>query len=231
MDGHVEMYAGVDDQGNHQMIGHGGGQHTLPDGTVTSKGPYTQKLGSTPPYRNVRRWVGFKEGGSGSGLSSYSPASKKAIAGSKNNNIYSRKWTVGGSGTGIISRDSSNSGNYAISTTTATATPANRGSSRMVPAKSNQSGDGMDKLIQIIIGLLSQVVNNTSAIKDISSLLIKLIDLKSSSSGMSDKEKKALGNEMGLMKALIAQSFENQSGSEDANLARLIKNVEAIAQQ
>ena len=231
MDGHVEMYAGVDDQGNHQMIGHGGGQHTLPDGTVTSKGPYTQKLGSTPPYRNVRRWVGFKEGGSGSGLSSYSPASKKAIAGSKNNNIYSRKWTVGGSGTGIISRDSSNSGNYAISTTTATATPANRGSSRMVPAKSNQSGDGMDKLIQIIIGLLSQVVNNTSAIKDISSLLIKLIDLKSSSSGMSDKEKKALGDEMGLIKALIAQSFENQSGSEDANLARLIKNVEAIAQQ
>ena len=89
----------------------------------------------------------------------------------------------------------------------------------------------MDKLIQIIIGLLSQVVNNTSAIKDISSLLIKLIDLKSSSSGMSDKEKKALGNEMGLMKALIARSFENQSGSEDANLARLIKNVEAIAQQ
>lgn len=231
MDGHVEMYAGVDDQGNHQMIGHGGGQHTLPDGTVTSKGPYTQKLGSTPPYRNVRRWVGFKEGGSGSGLSSYSPASKKAIAGSKNNNIYSRKWTVGGSGTGIISRDSSNSGNYIVSTTTATATPANRGSSRMVPTKSNQSGDGMDKLIQIIIGLLSQVVNNTSAIKDISSLLIKLIDLKSSSSGMSDKEKKALGNEMGLMKALIAQSFENQSGSEDANLARLIKNVEAIAQQ
>lgn len=231
MDGHVEMYAGVDDQGNHQMIGHGGGQHTLPDGTVTSKGPYTQKLGSTPPYRNVRRWVGFKEGGSGSGLSSYSPVSKKAIAGSKNNNIYSRKWTVGGSGTGIISRDSSNSGNYIVSTTTATATPANRGSSRMVPAKSNQSGDGMDKLIQIIIGLLSQVVNNTSAIKDISSLLIKLIDLKSSSSGMSDKEKKALGDEMGLMKALIAQSFENQSGSEDANLARLIKNVEAIAQQ
>lgn len=228
---HVEMYAGVDDQGNHQMIGHGGGQHTLPDGTVTSKGPYTQKLGSTPPYRNVRRWVGFKEGGSGSGLSSYSPASKKAIAGSKNNNIYSRKWAVGGSGTGIVSRDSSSSSNYMVSTTTATATPANRGSSRMVPAKSNQSGDGMDKLIQIIIGLLSQVVNNTSAIKDISSLLIKLIDLKSSSSGMSDKEKKALGNEMGLMKALIAQSFENQSGSEDANLARLIKNVEAIAQQ
>ena len=231
MDDHVEMYAGVDDQGNHQMIGHGGGQHTLPDGTVTSKGPYTQKLGSTPPYRNVRRWVGFKEGGSGSGLSSYSPASKKAIAGSKNNNIYSRKWAVGGSGTGIVSRDSSSSSNYLVSTTTATATPANRGSSRMVPAKSNQSGDGMDKLIQIIIGLLSQVVNNTSAIKDISSLLIKLIDLKSSSSGMSDKEKKALGNEMGLMKALIAQSFENQSGSEDANLARLIKNVEAIAQQ
>lgn len=229
-DGHVEMYAGVDEEGNHQMIGHGGGKHTLPDGTVTTKGPYTKSLGSTPPYRNVRRWTGFKEGGSGSGLSSYTPESKRAITGSKNNNIYNRKWTVGGSGTGMVSKDSSDANTYEVST--ATATPASRGSSRMVPAKSKQSGDGMDKLIQIIIGLLSQVVNNTSAIKDISSLLIKLIDLKSASgSGMSDKEKKALGDEMGLMKALIAQSFESQSGSEDANLARLIKNVEAIAQQ
>lgn len=229
-DGHVEMYAGVDEEGNHQMIGHGGGKHTLPDGTVTTKGPYTKSLGSTPPYRNVRRWTGFKEGGSGSGLSSYTPESKRAITGSKNNNIYNRKWTVGGSGTGMVSKDSSDANTYEVST--ATVTPASRGSSRMVPAKSKQSGDGMDKLIQIIIGLLSQVVNNTSAIKDISSLLIKLIDLKSTSgSGMSDKEKKALGDEMGLMKALIAQSFESQSGSEDANLARLIKNVEAIAQQ
>ena len=67
--GHVEMY-----YGDGKMIGHGGG----PDGKTP--GPTIKKLGSTPPYNNIKRWVGFKdatgsaefdggeEGGSGSGL-------------------------------------------------------------------------------------------------------------------------------------------------------------------
>ena len=231
-DNHVEMYAGVDDEGNHQMIGHGGGEHTLADGTVTTKGPYTQALSKTPPYYLVRRWTGFKNGGSGSGLSSYTPSSTTKITGSKNNAIYRRRWAGGGSGTGITMQSDTSIPTYDISATTSMATPASRGSSKMVSAKS-KSDSSMDKLIQIIIGLLGQVVSNTSAIKDISSLLIQLIDLKASSSGsgMTDDEKKSLSKDMGIMKALIANSYETQTGSEDANLARLIKNVEAIAQQ
>ena len=219
--GHVEMY-----YGDGRMIGHGGGSNGK------TPGPTIKDLGSNPPYTIARRWVGFK-GGSGSGLTSYTPQSKTAITGSKSNKLYSRKWTVGGSGSGIANTANNDidTSAFELATTTSTATPASRGSSRMVSAKSKASSDSMDKLIQIIIGLLSQVVNNTSAIKDISTLLIKLIDLKSSSSGLSESEKNAIGNEMGLMKALIAQSFESQTGSEDQNLMRLIQNVEAIAQQ
>lgn len=58
--GHVEMYAGPG-----QMIGHGG-----PD-----LGPTTKNLGRHPngkPYNLVRRWVGFQDAGSGSGLDSSS---------------------------------------------------------------------------------------------------------------------------------------------------------------
>ena len=218
---HVEMY-----YGDGRMIGHGGGSNGK------TPGPTIKDLGSNPPYTIARRWVGFK-GGSGSGLTSYTPQSKTAITGSKSNKLYSRKWTVGGSGSGITNTTNNDidTSAFELATTTSTATPASRGSSRMVSAKSKASSDSMDKLIQIIIGLLSQVVNNTSAIKDISTLLIKLIDLKSSSSGLSESEKNAIGNEMGLMKALIAQSFESQTGSEDQNLMRLIQNVEAIAQQ
>ena len=67
--GHVEMY-----YGDGKMIGHGGGSYGK------TPGPTIKKLGSTPPYNNIKRWVGFKdatgsaefdggeEGGSGSGL-------------------------------------------------------------------------------------------------------------------------------------------------------------------
>lgn len=89
-DGHVEMY-----YGDHRMIGHGGGQHTLEDGTVTKKGPFIRELGSTPPYNHIKRWVGFRdgensttfdgatEGGAGSG-----------VFVSQNNSSYANK-TIG----------------------------------------------------------------------------------------------------------------------------------------
>lgn len=55
--GHVEMY-----YGDHRMIGHGGAEHTLEDGTTTTKGPFVRELGNTPPYNNIKRWVGFRDG-------------------------------------------------------------------------------------------------------------------------------------------------------------------------
>ena len=225
-DGHVEMYAGEDDEGGHLMIGHGGAEHTLPDGTVTSKGPFTRALAKTPPYNLVRRWTGFKEGGSGSGLSSYTP-----LSGSKSNSLYSRKWIgTGGSGVDSSTIDSSS---YKLATTSSTATPASRGSSQIVSYQSKQSKDSMDKLMEIIIGLLGQVVNNTSAIKDISTLLVKLIELKASNSGsgMTDAEKNTIGKEMTLMKALLSETVNNSGNSGTQSLSQLIRNVEAIAQQ
>ena len=228
MNRHVEMYAGEDDDGGHLMIGHGGGEHTLPDGTVTTKGPYTRALDKTPPYNLVRRWTGFKEGGSGSGLSSYTPSS-----GSKSNSLYSRKWIgTGGSGSGV-DFSTIDSSSYKLATTSSTATPASRGSSQIVSYQSKQSKDSMDKLMEIIIGLLGQVVNNTSAIKDISTLLVKLIELKASNSGsgMTDAEKNTIGKEMTLMRALLSETVNNSGNSGTQSLSQLIRNVEAIAQQ
>lgn len=228
MNGHVEMYAGENDNGGHLMIGHGGGEHTLPDGTVTTKGPYTRALAKTPPYNLVRRWTGFKEGGSGSGLSGYTPSS-----GSKSNSLYSRKWIgTGGSGSGV-DFSTIDSSSYRLATTSSTATPASRGSSQIVSYQSKQSKDSMDKLMEIIIGLLGQVVNNTSAIKDISTLLVKLIELKASNSGsgMTDAEKNTIGKEMTLMKALLSETVNNSGNSGTQSLSQLIRNVEAIAQQ
>lgn len=215
--GHVEMY-----YGNGKMIGHGGGN----DGKTP--GPTIKNLGSNPPYSLVRRWVGFKNGGSGSGLSSYTPSS-----GSKSNSLYSRKWIgTGGSGSGVDS-STIDSSSYRLATISSTATPANRGSSQMVSYQSKQSKDSMDKLMEIIVGLLGQVVNNTSAIKDISTLLVKLIELKASNSGsgMTDAEKNAIGKEMTLMRALLSETVNNSSNSGSQSLSQLIRNVEAIAQQ
>lgn len=230
--GHVEMYAGLDESGNHIMIGHGGSEHTLPDGTTTKKGPFIRKLAETPPYNNVRRWVGFKPGGFGSGLTDTVSDRSSTVMGSRNNSIYTRKWTIGGSGSGI-NNTANQTSDYQV-TTTIPSTSAGKGSTTMVPASSRtSSGETMDKLIQVVIGLLSQVVSNTSAIKDISTLLVKLLDLKSSSnnvSGLTDDEKTYFSSELGIMKALIAQSYESNSQSEDENIATLIRNVEAIAQ-
>ena len=215
--GHVEMY-----YGNGKMIGHGGGN----DGKTP--GPTIKNLGSNPPYSLVRRWVGFKNGGSGSGLSSYTPSS-----GSKSNSLYSRKWIgTGGSGSGV-DFSTIDSSSYKLATTSSTATPASRGSSQIVSYQSKQSKDSMDKLMEIIIGLLGQVVNNTSAIKDISTLLVKLIELKASNSGsgMTDAEKNTIGKEMTLMKALLSETVNNSGNSGNQSLSQLIRNVEAIAQQ
>ncbi len=55
--GHVEMY-----MGDGKMIGHGGGA----DGN--EMGPTVKPLSDQGRFRMIRRWVGFRDGGSGSGL-------------------------------------------------------------------------------------------------------------------------------------------------------------------
>ena len=215
-DGHVEMY-----YGDGRMIGHGGG------GDGKTPGPTIKNLGSNPPYSTARRWIGFKEGGSGSGL--HDTFSTNKISGSKNNNIYRRKWVGGGSGTGLTSSGSD--------TNTATAIPTTTVRSKQTPIQTNQniniqSSDKMDKLIEVVIKLLAQVVSNTSSIQDIASLLVNLINMKSSDGLTSENNLKAIGNEFGKMKALISYALDSsKDGSNDQNIARLIDSVEAIARQ
>ena len=215
-DGHVEMY-----YGDGRMIGHGGG------GDGKTPGPTIKNLGSNPPYSTARRWIGFKEGGSGSGL--HDTFSTNKVSGSKNNTIYRRKWVGGGSGTGLTSSRSD--------ANTATAIPTTTVRSKQTPIQTNQniniqSSDKMDKLIEIVIKLLAQVVSNTSSIQDIASLLVNLINMKSSDGVTSENNLKAIGNEFGKMKALISYALDSsKDGSNDQNIARLIDSVEAIARQ
>ena len=215
-DGHVEMY-----YGDGRMIGHGGG------GDGKTPGPTIKDLGSNPPYTLARRWVGFKEGGSGSGLHDTFSTSK--VSGSKNNTIYRRKWVGGGSGTGLTGS--------ASDTNTSTTIPTTTVRSKQTPIQANQniniqSSDKVDKLIEVVIKLLAQVVSNTSSIQDIASLLVNLINMKSSDGVTSENNLKAIGNEFGKMKALISYALDSsKDGSNDQNIARLIDSVEAIARQ
>ena len=89
-DGHVEMY-----YGDHRMIGHGGGQHTLEDGTVTKKGPFVRELGSTPPYNHIKRWVGFRDGESSTTFDGATEGGAgSGVFVSQNNSSYANK-TIG----------------------------------------------------------------------------------------------------------------------------------------
>ena len=89
-DGHVEMY-----YGDHRMIGHGGGQHTLEDGTVTKKGPFIRELGSTPPYNHIKRWVGFRDGESSTTFDGATEGGAgSGVFVSQNNSSYANK-TIG----------------------------------------------------------------------------------------------------------------------------------------
>ena len=89
-DGHVEMY-----YGDHRMIGHGGGRHTLEDGTVTKKGPFVRELGSTPPYNHIKRWVGFRDGESSTTFDGATEGGAgSGVFVSQNNSSYANK-TIG----------------------------------------------------------------------------------------------------------------------------------------
>ena len=235
---HVEMYAG-----DNQMIGHGSGM-----------GPKVKSLMQTMGSQSVamvRRWTGFKGGGdsntsttttdtagSGSGLHD-----RKTYKIKETPNFGGYGFTVGskdeslpiisGSGMGSgLSEMSNNTPSFNYSNSTAT--PSNRGSSRIVATTSQKSStSNIDKLIEVVIGLLGQVVNNTSSIKDIAALVLKIVDMKSSSvneSGLSTNDKAIIGTELAKTKSLVLKALEGDDG-ETADIQRLIRNVEAIARQ
>ena len=88
-----------------------------------------------------------------------------------------------------------------------------------------------DKLIEVVVKLLSKVVDNTASIKDIASLLVKLVDggLVGSGSG-SDSQTAIKGSMTASQLALQALSRSAQS-SQDEEIVKLIRSVESIATQ
>lgn len=110
--------------------------------------------------------------------------------------------------------------------------PQSGSSSRIVPAnqtKQAQQSSNIDKLIDVVITLLSQVVDNTSSIKDIAKLLVNIIDIKGTSGSSSDN---TVASDLLATKTLALKALKDSAkNTKDQALENLIRNVEAIARQ
>ena len=110
--------------------------------------------------------------------------------------------------------------------------PQSGSSSRIVPAnqtKQAQQSSNVDKLIDVVITLLSQVVDNTSSIKDIAKLLVNIIDIKGTSGSSADN---TVASDLLATKTLALKALKDSAkNTKDQALENLIRNVEAIARQ
>ena len=110
--------------------------------------------------------------------------------------------------------------------------PQSGSSSRIVPAnqtKQAQQPSNVDKLIDVVITLLSQVVDNTSSIKDIAKLLVNIIDIKGTSGSSADN---TVASDLLATKTLALKALKDSAkNTKDQALENLIRNVEAIARQ
>lgn len=133
-------------------------------------------------------------------------------------------WSAG-SGSGLTNKTPTyNYGNNSIQSGS---------SSRMVPASQpkqvQQQSSNVDKLIDVVITLLSQVVDNTSSIKDIAKLLVNIIDIKGTSGSSDDS---AIASELLSTKTLALKALKDSAkNTKDQALENLIRSVEAIARQ
>lgn len=132
-------------------------------------------------------------------------------------------WSVG-SGSGLS--DKAPTYNYGNKS------PQSGSSSRVVPAnqtKQVQQSSNVDKLIDVVITLLSQVVDNTSSIKDIAKLLVNIIDIKGTSRSSADN---TVASDLLATKTLALKALKDSAkNTKDQALENLIRNVEAIARQ
>lgn len=110
--------------------------------------------------------------------------------------------------------------------------PQSGSSSRIVPTnqtKQTQQSSNVDKLIDVVITLLSQVVDNTSSIKDIAKLLVNIIDIKGTSGSSADN---TVASDLLATKTLALKALKDSAkNTKDQALENLIRNVEAIARQ
>ena len=135
-------------------------------------------------------------------------------------------WSGAGSGISSDTKTTPAYSSYAKEVTKATTT-----NTAVTNNKSNNQSN-VDKLVEIVIKLLAQVVDNTSSIKDIASLLVKLLDLKSSSnaSDSSIAGSAAKGAMQASQLALKALS-ESAKNTDSEEMLKLIQSVESIAMQ
>lgn len=133
-------------------------------------------------------------------------------------------WSAG-SGSGLTNKTPTyNYGNNSIQSGS---------SSRMIPVSQSkqvqQQSSNVDKLIDVVITLLSQVVDNTSSIKDIAKLLVNIIDIKGTSDSSNDS---AIASELLSTKTLALKALKDSAkNTKDQALENLIRSVEAIARQ
>lgn len=145
--------------------------------------------------------------GKGSGLlNNYSGKGSSVSTGTTTRQTPSYKYTS-------ISQNST--GSYGVSTP------------NVVINQKDKSTSTTDKILEVLVGLLSQVVSNTASIKDIVSVLSKLVDAKSENTTDLETRKELLNTKVMMLRSMQ----ENMKSNDTQTLEKLIRNVEAIAQQ
>ena len=218
-DGHVEMYSGPG-----QMIGHGG--PNWPD-----LGPTTKTLGKHPsgkPYNLVRRWVGFQN-----------PGKSYSATGIGNNTISAMGSGIAGRATDIYSTDnqlvnpltSTSASTYRTNDSALTTTKNSTTNINVTAPSSND--DTLKALIQAVL----QIVQNTSHVQEIVSLLAKIVSLTGGAtpSASNDSTNQAILNnsrEIATTKSALAKLLSDSAKqSNSTDLQSLINAVEGLAVQ
>lgn len=135
-------------------------------------------------------------------------------------NTYHGK-DIGGSGSGL-----SDTPLYDYKSDTTSTTPIT-----IPETKSSSRADNIDKLVEVVIKLLAKVVDNTTSIKDIASLLIKLVDASGANTTSSPIAEKAVSGSMVASQLALQALRESTRTTEDEEIVKLIRSVESIAMQ
>ena len=129
---------------------------------------------------------------------------------------------IGGSGSGL-----SDTPIYNYASKNTTTTKPTEVTTQKVDSKSSK----VDNLIEIVVKLLAKVVDNTTSIKDIASLLVKLVEASGSNKDNSSLAETATNGSMVASQLALQALKESTRTTEDEEIAKLIRSVEAIAKQ
>ena len=234
---HVEMYAG-----NNQMIGHGGGSNgTTPGPTVKN---LMQNMGSQS-VAMVRRWVGFQNGGSGSGLYMNGGLSRDELK-----KVRSSEWIINNQNK-ISDKDISKYKEEQIDRQVAAkysargTAPGRQGSTitttkptqtvQVVNPVANRPANGVGnsdtlQAMMSMVSLLSQVVDNTAVLQTMVAILSQIMTL------MNEENKLRASNtnqqrlqDLQRQKAQLFTQLGSLSNPENKSVEKLVKDAERLA--